>query len=270
MTLRNIMRVQLNGLKPFEMKRDIHLPSGAIKEVELQYEKLDKHCFKCKSLTHEDSHCPSKVPADLRGKGPSSMDTSPRNTINRLEERKHKYHERQQAKVDTFVKHATQQKLQWPHSSSSIRGEERWVAKGTSNEQTPRRSFHSETHSRDGHSRLGSLQYYRSEYRSRPDGRETRSPPPPHGQQRRQLTQGIGGNSGGLRSQDKSLPPEESASRSYHSPRGKSSARPHQLSSERRERPSQVSPQDPYSSERVPALERLSGQTQSHNTPPTE
>ncbi|KAJ4909554.1 Zinc knuckle CX2CX4HX4C protein [Raphanus sativus] len=160
------------------MKRDIHLPSGAIKEVELQYEKLDKHCFKCKSLTHEDSHCPSKVPADLRGKGPSSMDTSPRNTINRLEERKHKYHERQQAKVDTFVKHATQQKLQWPHSSSSIRGEERWVAKGTSNEQTPRRSFHSETHSRDGHSRLGSLQYYRSEYRSRPDGRETRSPPP--------------------------------------------------------------------------------------------
>lgn len=97
-----------------------------------------------------------------------------------------------------------------------------------------------------------------------------RDPPPPHGQQRRQLTQGIGGNSGGLRSQDKSLPPEESASRSYHSPRGKSSARPHQLSSERRERPSQVSPQDPYSSERVPALERLSGQTQSHNTPPTE
>lgn len=39
------IRVQINGLKPLEMKRDIHLPSRAIKEVEFEYDKLEKHCF---------------------------------------------------------------------------------------------------------------------------------------------------------------------------------------------------------------------------------
>lgn len=35
------------------MKMDISLPSGEIKEVELEYEHLEKHCFSCFSLSHE-------------------------------------------------------------------------------------------------------------------------------------------------------------------------------------------------------------------------
>lgn len=54
------VRVSINGLKPLEMLLDITLPSGETKKVELQYEKLEKHCFLCKSLSHEDDDCPHK------------------------------------------------------------------------------------------------------------------------------------------------------------------------------------------------------------------
>ncbi|CAN6901206.1 unnamed protein product [Brassica oleracea var. botrytis] len=56
---RGRVRVSINGLKPLEMKLDISLPSGEIKEVELEYENLEKHCFRCLSLTHEGDACPT-------------------------------------------------------------------------------------------------------------------------------------------------------------------------------------------------------------------
>ena len=55
------LRVQVNGLKPLIMKMDLQLPSREIVEIELEFEKMGKHCFCCKSLTHEDSEkhrCP--------------------------------------------------------------------------------------------------------------------------------------------------------------------------------------------------------------------
>lgn len=54
------VRVQLNGLKPLETLLDITLPSGTSKKVELHYEKLEKHCFLCHSLSHEDLDCPQQ------------------------------------------------------------------------------------------------------------------------------------------------------------------------------------------------------------------
>ncbi|RID47204.1 hypothetical protein BRARA_I03822 [Brassica rapa] len=53
------VRVKINGLKPLEMKLDISLPSGEIKQVELEYEDLQKHCFLCLSLSHEREDCPT-------------------------------------------------------------------------------------------------------------------------------------------------------------------------------------------------------------------
>ncbi|CAN7005190.1 unnamed protein product [Brassica oleracea var. botrytis] len=45
---------------------DITLPTGESKKVELEYEKLEKHCFLCKALTHEKEDCPRRQ--DLEGK----------------------------------------------------------------------------------------------------------------------------------------------------------------------------------------------------------
>ncbi|CAG7902779.1 unnamed protein product, partial [Brassica rapa] len=45
---------------------DITLPTGESKKVELEYEKLEKHCFLCKALTHEKEDCPRR--RDLEGK----------------------------------------------------------------------------------------------------------------------------------------------------------------------------------------------------------
>ena len=46
------VRVHINGLKPLEKFLDISL-EGETKQVELEYEKLDKHCFSCLSMSHE-------------------------------------------------------------------------------------------------------------------------------------------------------------------------------------------------------------------------
>lgn len=63
---RGRVRVSINGLKPLDMVLDISLPSGDIKKVELEYEKLEKHCFSCLSLSHEKDDCPYSRPPDRR------------------------------------------------------------------------------------------------------------------------------------------------------------------------------------------------------------
>lgn len=57
------IRVQINGLEPLEMVMPVRMPTGEVISVELEYEKLEKHCFTCFSLLHEESDCPK-----LRGK----------------------------------------------------------------------------------------------------------------------------------------------------------------------------------------------------------
>ncbi|KAL0853958.1 hypothetical protein Bca101_059110 [Brassica carinata] len=58
------IRVDLNGLLPLEMKSEILLPSGETTEVEFEYIKMEKHCFTCFSLSHEEDDCPLKRPGD--------------------------------------------------------------------------------------------------------------------------------------------------------------------------------------------------------------
>lgn len=53
-------RVEVNGLLPLEMKMEILLPSEEVTEVEFQYLKIEKHCFTCFSLLHEEEDCPSR------------------------------------------------------------------------------------------------------------------------------------------------------------------------------------------------------------------
>lgn len=44
-------RVSINGLQPLDRTLELSLSSSGVKEVELEYEKLEKHCFSCLSLS---------------------------------------------------------------------------------------------------------------------------------------------------------------------------------------------------------------------------
>lgn len=61
------IRVRINALEPLEMSLPIQLPTGEVTTVNLVYEKLEKHCFLCFSLSHEERDCPTKeeTPAEI-------------------------------------------------------------------------------------------------------------------------------------------------------------------------------------------------------------
>lgn len=80
------IRVWINGLKPLEMLMDISLPSGEIKQVELEYEELEKHCFVCHSLSHDRNDCPSlQAQANARTHTEPPMGISQNRTRERLD-----------------------------------------------------------------------------------------------------------------------------------------------------------------------------------------
>jgi len=54
--------VEMNGLQPLVMRAEIELPTDDITEVEFEYTKIEKHCFTCFSLFHEESTCPQRDP----------------------------------------------------------------------------------------------------------------------------------------------------------------------------------------------------------------
>lgn len=88
------LRVRVNGLKPLIMKLDLQLPSREVVEVELEYERIGKHCFCCKSLDHEDSEkrrCPhSRSLYTDRG----NLGISQHNTLERIEATRRRQDER--------------------------------------------------------------------------------------------------------------------------------------------------------------------------------
>ena len=52
--------VEVNGLMPLVMKMEIELPTDDVTEVEFEYIKIEKHCFTCYSLFHEETDCPQR------------------------------------------------------------------------------------------------------------------------------------------------------------------------------------------------------------------
>ncbi|KAF2531578.1 hypothetical protein F2Q70_00031007 [Brassica cretica] len=91
------IRVQINGLKPLEMKLDISMPSGEIKQVELEYEGLHKHCFICHALSHDKDDCPTqRAQENYREAGTVRMGVSQSRTIDRLEANRRRAEERKQ------------------------------------------------------------------------------------------------------------------------------------------------------------------------------
>lgn len=81
------VHVLINGLKPLEKALEISL-SREIKQVKLEYEDFQKHCFSCLSLSHEVEDCPSSNSrAGRDGRAPSPGISQTR-TLERLEAEK--------------------------------------------------------------------------------------------------------------------------------------------------------------------------------------
>ncbi|VVA91707.1 unnamed protein product [Arabis nemorensis] len=86
------VRVEVNGLQPLEMVRDVELPSSEIIQVELEYEKLKKHCFHCFSLTHDELTCPLLAPDSQKATRPLGINQQ--RTLSRIEADKKRHDER--------------------------------------------------------------------------------------------------------------------------------------------------------------------------------
>lgn len=85
------VRVHINGLRPLEMQLPVQLPGGEVITVNLEYEKLEKHCFICFSLSHEKDDCPANHNKDRNA--PAQLNISQENTLRRLEESRRRRHD---------------------------------------------------------------------------------------------------------------------------------------------------------------------------------
>ena len=85
------IRLAINGLFPLETCLEINLPSGETKEVDLEYEKLEKHCFLWSPFSHDKDDCPSVCIGDVRSK-PVGINQA--RTLEKLAERRRKYRRR--------------------------------------------------------------------------------------------------------------------------------------------------------------------------------
>ena len=85
------IRVPINGLEALEMSMPIRLPDGSVKTVELEYEKLEKHCFNCFELSHEKKDCPHPTISRTLGinqlKATQRMESERRRQDDRREDR---------------------------------------------------------------------------------------------------------------------------------------------------------------------------------------
>lgn len=95
------IRVWVNGLRPLDMVLDISLPSGEIKQVELEYESLEKHCFICHSLAHDKDHCPANIDQPIsRNPRAPAMGISQNRTREKLEADRRRHDEKKLSRSD--------------------------------------------------------------------------------------------------------------------------------------------------------------------------
>ncbi|KAF2552252.1 hypothetical protein F2Q68_00035025 [Brassica cretica] len=92
------IRVLVNDLKPLIMKMDLQLPSGDVVEIEMEYENLHKHCFYCKSLSHEDDNCQTRAEVQHQEEDRRNLGISQQNTLESIEEGKRRQDDRKRAR----------------------------------------------------------------------------------------------------------------------------------------------------------------------------
>lgn len=116
---RGRIRVLVNGLNPLEMFLDISL-AGEIKQVELEYENLEKHCFICHSLSHERDVCPSQQAQTNSRDSSTRMGISQSRNLDRLEADRRRTAARKliREEPDIPMNQRSYNSNQWQHQSS--------------------------------------------------------------------------------------------------------------------------------------------------------
>ncbi|KAF3533157.1 hypothetical protein DY000_02042305 [Brassica cretica] len=127
------LRVRINGLKPLIMRMDIEIPSKEVMEVELEYEKLEKHCFHCKSLSHEDGECHYQSPARLANGERRHTNAAQQTTLERIEEGKKRQAERKHSRMQHSHYH---EGARWTNYKTSKAREYRPISHGTSSKNS--------------------------------------------------------------------------------------------------------------------------------------
>lgn len=126
------LRVSVNGLEPLIMKMDLQLPSGEVVEIEMEYEYLQKHCFYCKALSHEEDACQLRLELNHQKKDRRSLGISQQNTLENIEERRRRQDDRKRSRQITP---ANEGGARWTNYKRDDRGEE-----------YDRRAYHQKSH----------------------------------------------------------------------------------------------------------------------------
>nr|VDD60212.1 unnamed protein product [Brassica oleracea] len=87
------VRVDMNGLNPLTMNLEVRLPSDEVITLEFEYLKLEKHCFTCFSLLHEEVDCPHRPHHQLPPKN-RKLGITQRIALHRIEIEKKRHDDR--------------------------------------------------------------------------------------------------------------------------------------------------------------------------------
>ncbi|KAH0904653.1 hypothetical protein HID58_044156 [Brassica napus] len=97
--------------------------AGETKQVELEYEKLYKHCFSCLSLSHEVKDCPSRTTS--RNTADQNLGISQRRTLERIEENRRRTDNRKLSRFSPYDDPRTHRGSAPTHVNQSQYGHER-------------------------------------------------------------------------------------------------------------------------------------------------
>ncbi|CAN6909508.1 unnamed protein product [Brassica oleracea] len=135
------LRIDVDCLSNLEMQLPLELPSGDVLTVDLEYEKLEKHCFYCYSLFHEEASCPTK-PAAVRGSA-QATGISQQNTLRSLEEHRRRHDQRRtssnQSRSSVERSKGNQAVSQWSTNSRPLLSERRPQPAHASHQRYPDR-----------------------------------------------------------------------------------------------------------------------------------
>ncbi|KAJ4889310.1 DUF4283 domain-containing protein [Raphanus sativus] len=87
------IRIELNGMQSLPMTLEIQLPSDEVLLVEFEYLKIEKHCFVCFSLFHEEVDCPIR-PRNLPPPKERNLGITQRIALQRIEAEKKRHDDR--------------------------------------------------------------------------------------------------------------------------------------------------------------------------------
>ncbi|KAL0699062.1 hypothetical protein Bca4012_055184 [Brassica carinata] len=109
--------VEVNGMEPLTMKMEIELPSGEFTEVEFEYIKIEKHCFTCFSLLHEEIDSTAR-PRNILPPKERALGITQRIALQRIEAEKKRHDDRRGYRRPDSYRSATGNEQGYPSDYS--------------------------------------------------------------------------------------------------------------------------------------------------------